>query len=210
MGTNFYARIIPTKERKKELCNLIESSNDFRKIKEVIQETYGNAFIEDGTLKGGVIHLGKRSAGWKFLWNPNCYVIHNGHIEWVDNGNGFKSGHYIPEPSTLYKLYNLTKKGIKDFIDRDYIEVYDEYGEKQDKEEFFKEAIEWTTWNDREAWDSKTYAEYERKNNPNWKIYKCSGELVELLISEGYKMISEDYSDFYSDELRFSTSNEFS
>ena len=80
MGTNYYARIIPTKERKEKLKELIDS-DDFRAIKEEIENLYGNytdreSSYEDPNVRG-IIHLGKRSGGWKFLWNPNITIINN-------------------------------------------------------------------------------------------------------------------------------------
>lgn len=199
MGTNFYARIIPTIEQKEELIEAI-NNDDFDSIKEMVAVMYDNITYY-GAISGGNIHLGKRSGGWKFLWNPNVYVHRNGHLE---------NGRYVPEPSTLFYLYPLTKEGIYNFIMQDNIEVYDEYGEKQDKETFFKEAIEWTTWRGKEAWDSKSYYEYERKGNPSYREYKCQSELITLLQDNGVSFISESQSDFYSEGLRFATTTEFS
>lgn len=51
MGTNFYARIIPTKERKEHLKKLIDN-DEFDLIEDEIKELYCNE-----------IHLGKRSGG---------------------------------------------------------------------------------------------------------------------------------------------------
>lgn len=214
MGTNFYARVIPREPQKKRLHELIDS-DDFSQIKSEIDAMYATFRPYRMSDKpSGEIHLGKRSGGWKFLWNPNVYVIRNGHMEWTKNESGGESGRFVSEPDTAYYTYPLTKDGIKAFIDREDIEVYDEYDEKQDKDTFFKEALEWTTWKDqvtgevREAWDSKSYNEYEKKNNPSWRTYISTGELVEVLKKEGFDL-SEDRSDFYSDGLRFSTCTDF-
>ena len=211
MGSNFYAHIIPTKERRKELHDAIEA-NDFSLINKLTGEMYGSAQMnyETDKCEGGVIHLGKRSGGWKFLWDPNIYQIRNGHSEWIDNPDGSRSSRWILEPDTAYYVYPLTKEGIKAFIDRPDVEVYDEYGEKQDKEEFFKMALSWTTWKDRktnkvvEAWDSDTYY----MENPKESRLSCRNEYTDFLESLGYKL-SESKSDFYSDGLRFSTSTDF-
>lgn len=199
MGTNFYARIIPTKRRKEELIEAI-NANDFYKIKSNVSDTY-NRIEYYGELHGGEVHLGKRSGGWKFLWNPNIYIHRNGHME---------NGRYIPEPNTAFYLYPLNRKGIYDFIMQDNIEIWDEYDKKQDKEEFYKMAIEWTSWNNQEAWDSKSYEAFEKSKNPSYTVYKCSSELIELIRDEGYGFISESQSDFYSDGLRFATTTSFS
>lgn len=204
MGTNFYARCLPIKERKDTLKELIDN-NDFPNILHQTYEMYNSfhPYNMDDKIQG-LIHLGKRSGGWKFLWNPNIYQIRNGHSIWIDNGDGSKSSKWVVEPDTAYYVYPLTKKGIKDFVDREDIEIYDEYGEKQDKDEFFKEAIEWTTWNGHEAWDSDSY----NKEHPKERKFSCENEYTDFLESLGYKL-SEYKSDFYSDGLRFSTTTDF-
>ena len=199
MGTNFYAHIIPTKKRQEEIKEALDKGS-FREITQLVNSTYGNYSEWDGRAEiepYGIIHLGKRSGGWKFLWNPNTYVVRHGHYD--ENRN------WIQDPDTGYYLYPLTKKGIKAFIDREDVEIYDEYGNIQDKEKFFKEAISWTTWKGKEAWDSDSH----HRDNPDERIYVCGNELVKYLLSEGYSL-SEDRSDFYSDGLRFSTSTDFS
>lgn len=211
MGTNYYARIIPTKERKEELKKLIDTNN-FDKIIDKINKTYGtfHAYDMNTEIKGS-IHLGKMSCGWKFLWNPNIHIIRNGHLEKEEIEKGHTICRYIPEPDTAFHIYPLTKKGIKEFLDREDVEVYDEYGEKQNKEQFFEEALNWTTWKHpttgevKEAWDSKTYYEETKE-----RLYKCDNELVRYLSEHDIKFISESRTDFYSDGLRFSTSIEFS
>lgn len=208
MGTNYYARVIPTKKRKLELAALLNTDN-WNNILNEVHKTYGSFRIECGEPFGGKIHLGKRSGGWKFLWNPNIYIIHKGHTEWIDNEDGSKTGNWIEDPSEHFYLYPLTKEGIKSFIDRPDIEVYDEYGEKQDKDVFFKEALEWTTWRGKEAWDAKSYHEYEEaKGNRLW-IPSGNDEYTRALRAEGFE-VNWPYSDFYSDGLRFATYNEFS
>ena len=210
MGTNYYARRIPKENEINKLKTLIDS-NSFDGIRKEVEVMYGRFYpLKMADEFSGYVHLGKCSGGWKFLWDPNIYIIRNGHCEYIDNGKGMTSVIFIQEPDTYYYLYQLTKDGIKGFIDRDDIEIYDEYGEKQDKEEFFTMAINWADWRGNEAWDSKTYNEFEKKKNRNWRSYVCSGEYVDMLIKEGYKMIDYDCSDFYSDGLRFATNNDFS
>lgn len=63
MGCNYYARIIPTKERKKELSDAIKA-NDFHLIEQLTAEMYGRLERNfDNELIGGEVHLGKVSAG---------------------------------------------------------------------------------------------------------------------------------------------------
>jgi hypothetical protein len=198
MGTNYFCRIIPSKERRKELHDAIEA-NDFPLINKLTDEMYNPIRVEYGKdhIIGGVVHLGKRSGGWKFLWNPNVFVIRNGHLE--DN-NGTRR--YVPDPDTPLYTYPLTKNGIKSFIDREDVLIYDEYDELQDKEEFWKMALE---WGQPDGWDAAGY-EKEYKEH----IYPVTGELTNLLRQEGYKFTSLSNSDFYSDGLRFAGFTDFS
>lgn len=197
MGTNYYARIIPSKERKKELNNAIEA-NDFHLIKQLIAEMYGRLekSYDNDALIGGEVHLGKASVGWKFLWDPNVYVVRKGHMEDV-NGQRI----YIPDPDTPLYLYPLTKQGLHDFIFREDVLIYDEYEELQDKKVFWEMALELG----QAGWDAVDY----EKNNPR-HIYPVTGELTDLLEAEGYKFTSFSNSDFYSDGLRFAGYVDFS
>ena len=197
MGTNYHCRILPTKERKKELYDAIEG-NDFHLIKKLTNEMYGRLekSYDNDELIGGEVHLGKSSAGWKFLWNPNVYVVRNGHMEDVDG-----TKRYIPDPDTPLYLYPLTKQGLHDFIFRKDVVVYDEYEELQDKEAFWQMAI---TYN-KGDWDAAGYEqEYPRH------IYPVTGELTNFLKAEGYQFTSISNSDFYSDGLRFAGFIDFS
>ena len=199
MGTNYYARIIPSVESKTKLQNAIES-NDSKTIIDLVNKIYSRLHIDNDELVGGEVHLGKRSGGWKFLWNPNVYISRD--IYKDEDSGEYRLGKYIPE-----FLYPLTKDGIKEFIQRDDVEIYDEYGKLQNKDEFFEMAINWVTWKDREAWDSKTYYEY---NPSDYDGYVCRNDLTEYLDQESIDYISKSHTDFYNDGLRFSTSVEFS
>lgn len=205
MGNNYYAHIIPSKERKEELHDAIEA-NDFPLITKLTDEMYNPIRVEYGKdyIIGGVVHLGKGSRGWKFLWDPNVFIIRNGHLE--DN-NGTRK--YVPDPSTLLYTYPLTKSGLKSFIDREDVLIYNEYDELQDKEEFWKMALKWGYEKDDIGWDAASYEEYEREHN-NYTQYPVTGELTDLLRQEGYKFTSYSNSDFYSDGLRFAGFTDFS
>ena len=197
MGCNYYAHIIPSKERTKEFHDAIEA-NDFSLVKKLSNELYGRIELDYDTheIVGGEVHLGKLSRGWKFLWNPNVFVIRQGHLEDTSSGRT-----YIPDPSILKYLYPLTKEGIRKFINREDVMILDEYGEEQDKDVFWQEALAWEP----DGWDSASY-EKEYKEH----IYPVSGELTDLLRQEGYKFTSRSNSDFYSDGLRFAGYTDFS
>lgn len=203
MGTNFYARIIPTIEKQEELIEAVQN-NDFDKIKTLVSTMYGSTDIDYNTDKiiGGEVHLGKRSGGWKFLWNPNIYVRRK---------YNKKNDRFIHCGYSGQYLYQLTKESIKSFIDREDVVIYDEYGEKQDKNEFYEMAINWNTWKNKDgkevpAYDSASY----HKEYPTERTYPCDNELVKFLMQEGIEFISKDRSDFYSDGLRFATVTDFS
>lgn len=210
MGTNYYARIIPTKKRKDEIKEAIDD-NDFTKIMYLVNNTYGTTTFnfEENKYCGGEIHLGKRSCGWKFLWNPNWYKMYKGHTEWVDNENGGKTGHWIEDGYDIFKYYDLTKESIKNFIDREDVEIYDEYNEKQDKEEFWKMALAWGYTGNEVGWDGESYEEWEKKQNPSRRTFDYANEYSRFINDCGFKT-NKYNTDFYSDGLRFATSTDFS
>jgi hypothetical protein len=206
MGTNYYAHITPSKQRKMKLHHAIDL-NDFDLIKTLVDGMYGKIEMnwETQEITGGVVHLGKRSARWKFIWNPNIYVIRHGHLE---DKNGQRK--WVEEPNTGKYIYPLTKQGLHDFIFREDVLIYDEYHELQDKEEFWKMALEWGYNKDNVGWDAASYEAHEMQENKNYRSYPVTGELTDFLKSEGYEFTSWTNSDFYSDGLRFSGYVDFS
>lgn len=206
MGTNYYLRFIPSKEDKESLIDLI-NNDQYSKIEESYHKMYGSLEYDyaDKMFKGGYVHLGKRSCGWKFLWNPNIFIKKNGHTEEIEYEDGSTGSRWITDPSETIYLYPLTKEGIKAFIDRPDVDIYDEYNVKQWKYEFWDMALNWGCDNDDIGYDAGTYEE----EHPEEKKYVCDSELIRLLEKEGYKFSSVTKSDFYSDGLRFSTSTDF-
>lgn len=95
MGTNIYARLHPDNKERSKLA---------LKIKDAIMTNEPDVYyqieniLEEYKEKCPVIHLGKRSAGWKFLWAPN------------------------PE------YYQNNKRSIDLFLHREDILLYNEYG----------------------------------------------------------------------------------
>ena len=209
MGTNYYARIIPSKERKEKIKNAIDKNN-FDEIKSLVTKTYYEPQydMDEGKYTGGEIHLGKRSGGWKFLWNPNYYKELKGHTEWVETSENSRTGHWVEDGFEVNKFYDLTKKSIKQFIDREDIEIYDEYGEKQDKEEFWQMALNWGYEKGDIGWDGESYEEWQRKENKNRRCYDYYNDYCRFLESCGIKL-NKYNTDFYSDGLRFATSTDF-
>ena len=143
MGTNFYARIIPKEDEKNELINKIVNDK-FNEIEDLASELYGER--DRYTRKGNMIHLGKRSCGWKFLWNPNVIKYWDGYID-------PETKEYVSVVKNDY-VYPLTKQGITEFVMREDIIITDEYGEQQDPKEFLEMAF---SWGEPDGWVGKTY-----------------------------------------------------
>lgn len=191
MGTNYYAKIIPPTDKVEELIHKIRSDDTLHGVSDAFEKLFGDYRFEGNEEFGNVIHLGKASGGWKFLWNPNAYIVRSGHWD----------GHtYIPNPNKLHFLYKLTKQGISDFVNRPDVEIFDEYGKKQDKQKFLDTSFNST------GFDDKTY---EEKYGESYGYYYRS-EMTNLLIESGVKFNNTSCSEFYSDGLRFSSTTEFS
>lgn len=199
MGTNFYARIIPKEDEKNELINKIVN-NQFDEIVDLASELYGER--NQYTRKGNKIHLGKRSAGWKFLWNPNVIRYPDGY---------FNGKEYV----LVYKydqIYPLTKQGITDFVMREDVIITDEYGKRQDPKEFLEMAF---SWGEPDGWIGKTYEEDPETPSSGYRNYYWSEKYQrgmrtkddEMWFDLGYIV---EYYDFESDGLRFATSINFS
>lgn len=116
MGTNFYLIKKLPRDKKDRIIKLIEE-DEYEKAKEEIPDP---------------IHIGKRSAGWKFLWNAHEFEYFSptkeSLIEWLNSGDivdeygekftfdqfwneelvfeGYDLEKYYNEnPSTSYKYY---------------------------------------------------------------------------------------------------------
>lgn len=201
MGTNYYARIIPKEEEKNQLINKI-INNQFDEIVDLASELYGRR--NEYTRIGNVIHLGKRSGGWKFLWNPNVIKYHDGYLD-------SETKNYIDVIKYDY-VYPLTKQGITDFVMRDDVIIYDEYGEQEDPKEFLEMAF---SWGEPDGWTGKTYEEDPKTPSSHYRNYYWSEKYQrgmhtqedEMWFDLGYIV---EYYDFEADGLRFSTSINFS
>ena len=179
MGTNFYARILPKKEDKQKLIDAI-NNDQYDVIEDLASELYGARNEYSGL--GNRIHLGKRSGGWKFLWNPNVVKVWDSDL-----------GDYTHD-----FVYRLTKDGITSFVMREDVVITDEYGEVQDPAEFLEMAFNWC----KDGLDGKEY-----QTNPKYAssrgTYYPDTERNNFWRALGYE---PEYYDFYSDGLRFSTS----
>lgn len=179
MSINYYARIKPSQFDKDCLKKLIDNDK-YEALSLLYSKVYGSLEYDyaDEMFNGGLVHLGKASGGWKFLWNPN----------WEFKIVDIKAEHWQWE---MVSPYTLTKKGIRDFIDREDVEIYDEYDCKQDKEDFWNMALNWCP--DGADGDSE----------------KCQfkPDIYDRIISAGIK--PTNYHDISIDGLRFSLVTDF-
>lgn len=187
MGTNYYARILSTKERKEKLKKLIDEDK-LDEIENLYQELYVDSEI----------HLGKRSAGWKFLFNPN-----------------------------YEKYYPLTKEGLMNFLKQDNVIIYNEYfncdngkyeyTEDPDSaseeylwtpEQFMEMAINWGNNPDKPGWSGREYEEWEKSRGNSLCTYIVYGDSHEdYWRKRGY---NPEYYNFFNDGMRWSTCCDFS
>lgn len=186
MGTNYYARIIPREEDKQKLKEAIDN-NDYYTVESMVAEMYSS--LNEHTHKGGEIHLGKSSCGWKFLWNSNVHEYCDGYFD--------EDNHFIPVYKQ-WKPYELTKEGITEFVIRENVLIFDEYGELQNKEEFLEFAF------NKDGIDCREY--YTNQKYKAQFYYSDSDETKRKFIALGF---NPEFGEFYSDGLRFSTSINF-
>ena len=144
--------------------------------KDILYKTINNDVLglRDSINKIDSFEVGHRAGGWKFSWYP-----FNRHLE------------------------SLTKAGIEEFVRRDDVIIYDEYGDVQDKEEFLKMAFEWEP----DGWDSLSYGEQYTGGKVDCTSRQQSA--VEKLRRFGRLNISEEkfkspyQADFENDGLRW-------
>ena len=163
MGTNFYR--IPSVKELEERKNKLQTK--IRKM-DISPSSINNNFNIGGGpdewtnwspwdefTENILIHLGKRSMGWKFCWN-----FHD-------------------------KKFYTNKEELFDFIRKG--RIIDEYGEEINQDEFIEMALDWC----KDGWDTQTYYEENPSSKVSW-------------------FDSSRYHDIYIDDLRISTSTEFS
>ncbi len=196
MSTNYYLRHRPPLKKINELKMLIEFSKQgvyFDKILKLAHEIYDTPGKYESKENWGVLHIGKRSAGWKFQWCPNLIEVFNSYID--------KDGKYVS--SREYKFrYPLTKQGLTDFIMQEDILVMDECKECQDKAEFLKMAF---NWEKNGGLDSLTY----RAKGEDMIKYSFESEQQKFK-DLGFNFLSPYQSDFCSDGLRWTVFDDFS
>ena len=115
MGTNFYCRRTNQATRNELRIKFDKLHTDLVKCIDSVKPNYCqvlNEFLWDNEDLEQEIHLGKRSAGWQFLWD-----YHDG----------------------IY--FKPTLESIKEFLSQDDMVIYNEYGEKFTLEQFINEEV---------------------------------------------------------------------
>lgn len=120
MGTNFYYKIPLKKREIEELKDCITEDPSLRELKDCIYMITENR----------VIHLGKRSYGWQFLWD-------------------FHSGDH----------YEANLNSIKEFLKNSGGYIVNEYDEKFTIEQFFEDEIKDCLYKDENHCDAYAYHE---------------------------------------------------
>ena len=193
MATNYYAQRMPTIERKRELVDLILIEKNYNRIISEVMKTFGLYGVDvsgEPKANGGIIHLGRMDKpNGRFLWNPNVYIFN----ELKSRYEGAVEVQYTEIVSHM--LYSLNKTGIETFIKRPDLNVYTEYGEWVDKDEFLKMAFEFDDWDEEET---KLYNELQYPDE----------ELKKELKRLGYN-VKKDSSIFYNDGLMFLATQDF-
>lgn len=158
MGTNFYLRK-KLSAQEKELAKQYIDEDKHEELKQLIPED---------------IHIGKRSGGWKFLWDAH-----------------------------FFEYFEPTKESLLDWLHSG--QIIDEYGEEFTFEQFWNDEISgflnkgydlesyYNTYpKEHQYWDFRSRIDYFDRRCPNFK-----GDI-------------NKYGEFYIDDLRFSTSEDFS
>lgn len=190
MSTNYYLRHLPKDQQIEELKAMIDSSKDGKNFKDIlykVEEMYSTPDEYCDSEPWGVLHIGKRSDGWKFQWCPNIIKKNCSYID--------ETGTYQAKYEYKYR-YPLTKRGLTDFIMRPDILVINEHDEILDKKEFLEMAFNWCL----DGMDSISY-----NSGYTWNYQKEQEPFKEL----GFRFKSNSQSDFESDGLRWSIFKDF-
>lgn len=220
MSTNYYLRILPSKNKVKSLKTAIDCNN-FKRIQDLASQMYEqvNTYEVEDIEKGqfGLVHLGQRAGGWRFLWNPNTYCkvrldTDSGKFEWelIKLYNLSKEGiykylksfgkrAYIVDDEHKYSppmLFNIPKDEAERVKDKKYLDIYNELG-YWSVEGFMQMALDWCKNKDY----TNQYGEpchYAARNHWN------------DLMEKEYPDYIFTHQDYWINGLRFANTTEFS
>ena len=113
MGTNFYAQKRMTQEQRNKFCEYIENN-------EVLK---ADSFLEELKKMTEKIHIGKRSSGWKFLWDCHNFEYFAPSKESLMEF--LKSVEITNEYKEVFTFEEFINNELDGFIDEGYdIETY--------------------------------------------------------------------------------------
>lgn len=155
MGTNYYLQKPLNLEEKKEI------------IDDIIFCRYDEA--RDKLPKD--IHIGKKSYGWKFLWNANRFKYFQPNIE---------------------SIMTFLKSG----------QIKDEYGRWLTFDEF----VEVLNSQIQDGYDLESYYKANPQICPSY-LFRKSSDVISMV--NEFELNVNSFNEFYIDNLRFTTEDEF-
>jgi hypothetical protein len=103
MGTNFFLHRKLSKKQENEIGHYICKEHNYEKAIELLSEAKP-------------IHIGKRSGGWKFLWNANHFKYFEPNKKSIMSF--LKSGDIYDEYGDSYTYKQFINEELKGFIDK--------------------------------------------------------------------------------------------
>lgn len=191
MGTNFYAKHKVSDDTLQAIKRTVDimlqpATDQVRLLDMVVLKE-----LCERTLENSNIHLGKRSAGWQFLWDHN-------------DGKFYK-------PS-LKEIHRFVKEECGNV-------VYDEYGDVYSWEDFIKEEIGYCLYQGEKYWNGEAYNRWVLGNDVDeFHNTESVKRMAREYLNEPKKVIiigSEEYESYChdittNDGLRFALSTDFS
>ena len=117
MGTNFFLRKKLNQEQKNQVICVVEN-DQYMDAREMLPEN---------------IHIGKRSCGWKFLWDVHFFYNYEPNIESLQNW--LKSGIIIDEYGKEFSFDEFWNDELEGWLDKGY-----------DSETYLKDHPEERVW----------------------------------------------------------------
>ncbi len=140
MGTNFYYKIPLAKREAKELQNLITENPDYNTLLEKLEEAK----------ESHCIHLGKRSAGWQFMWDFHKGKYYDANLDsikqFLTTAGGYIESEYCQRiPVDTFFGEEIATSLYKDASHLDYAEYQKQHPEDSYYSYFIPSAEEFTS-----------------------------------------------------------------
>ena len=143
MGTNFYVKRKPSEKDKQHILSLL-SEDKYQEIQDFLTNDLNKEY-----------HIGKRSGGWQFLFSPKYARNHS-------------TGEKIPWMEPYPWEENL--QSIKDYIGREDMDIYDEYGEHFTPQQFWEEEVGQALYNDPEKYINGPQYDKKHPEHKHWSV----------------------------------------